>query len=455
MGLREDAPENKANKPAVMGRKLDIKNSSIPLIPKKKQKHHRNYKQILMLSLDAIRERKLRSTLTILMVVAGGALMVALNGMSAGNMAFVVKQFNSLAPNVMFVTSGQHGFHGPSGPPTIIINSQVVKRIKALPYVQDTVPAYRGQLQLNAQGSTQNVPVIAMDTSKIALILPTLQLVPGSAIKPTDPTAMVVGYTVANPPGAAVPFLSIGQTVKATSTYSTGGKAATQSKTFVVSGILESSGNNYVDQAIFINEIIGNQLFHKTGKYDSITVGANSPAYVNTVAKEITDLYGPNNLSVITPTAIIQTTQQLQSGTATFALMIAFIALLVGSVGIITTLYTSVNDRVSEIGTMKAIGAKNTFILALFMSEAFLIGILGATSGVLIGIGGGYVLSGMVPHSASGPGGGGAPAHADPIFVPSDLLRVWSLSLLLSIAAGIMPAWKASRLSPLEALRST
>jgi hypothetical protein len=57
----------------------------------------------------------------------------------------------------------------------------------------------------------------------------------------------------------------------------------------------------------------------------------------------------------------------------------------------------------------------------------------------------------------SGPGGGGdggAPAHADPIFVPSDL-RVWSLSLLLSIAAGIMPAWKASRLSPLEALRRT
>jgi putative ABC transport system permease protein len=456
MGLREEAPENNGNKPAVIEQEVRIKSSSIPLVSKKKQKHHRNFKQILILSLDAIRERKLRSTLTILMVVAGGALMVALNGMSAGNMAFVVKQFNSLAPNVMFVTSGQHGFHGPSGPPTIIINSQVVKRIKALPNVQDTVPAYRGQLQLNAQGSTQNVPVIAMDPSKIPLILPTLQLVPGSAIKPTDPTAMIVGNTVANPPGAEVPFLSVGQTVKATSTYSTGatGKAATESKTFVVSGILESSGNNYVDQAVFINEIIGNQLFHKTGKYDSITVAANSPVYVNTVAKEITDLYGPNNLSVITPNAIIQTTQQLQSGTATFALVIAFIALLVGSVGIITTLYTSVNDRVSEIGTMKAIGAKNTFILALFMSEAFLIGILGATSGVLIGICGGYLLSGLVPHSASGPGGG-APAHVDPIFVPSDLLHVWSLSLLLSIAAGIMPAWKASRLSPLEALRRT
>jgi putative ABC transport system permease protein len=59
-------------------------------------------------------------------------------------------------------------------------------------------------------------------------------------------------------------------------------------------------------------------------------------------------------LGVITPTVILQTRMQFQSGTS-FAL--AFIALLVGAVGIITTLYTSVNDRVSEIGTMKTIGA--------------------------------------------------------------------------------------------------
>jgi putative ABC transport system permease protein len=72
----------------------------------------------------------------------------------------------------------------------------------------------------------------------------------------------------------------------------------------------------------------------------------------------------------------------------------------------------------------------------------------------LMGIGGAYVLSGIAPHSSSGPGGGeAAPAHVDPIFVPSDLLHVWVLSLLLSLGAGVMPAWKAARLSPLEALR--
>ena len=85
---------------------------------------------------------------------------------------------------------------------------------------------------------------------------------------------MVVGNTVANPPGSEVPFLTVGQTVKATYTCSNGvsGKAATESKTFVVSAIMEVSGNNYVDQSFFINQIVGNELFHKAGKFDSITV---------------------------------------------------------------------------------------------------------------------------------------------------------------------------------------
>jgi putative ABC transport system permease protein len=357
----------------------------------------------------------------------------------------------------MFVSSGQHGFHGTTGPPTIIINSQIVNRIKSLPFVQEIVPEYRGTVQLNAQGNIQSASVTAMDPSKLYMIDPNLQLVPGSIIKSTDPTAMVVGNTVAYPPGDPTPFLSVGQTVKATYSYSnpTTGKPVTASKTFVVSAVLEPSGNNGIDQGVFINEIEGNQFLEKAGKYDNLVVAARSPDYVNNVQQEITNVYGSNNLGVITPTAILQTRQQFQSGTAAFTLDIAFIALLVGAVGIITTLYTSVNERVKEIGTMKAIGAKPIFILALFLSEAVLIGLLGATSGTLVGIGLAYVLTGVSPHSSSGGGGGGGttPASVSPIFVPSDLLHVWALSLLLSLGAGIMPAWKASRLSPLEALR--
>ncbi|HEY7078632.1 MAG TPA: ABC transporter permease [Nitrososphaeraceae archaeon] len=111
----------------------------------------KNYGQIFVLSFDALRERKTRSALTILMVVVGGALMVALNGTSAGQSAFMNKQMSMLAPNVLFVSSGQMSFRGPQGPPTIVLNNEVVNRIKSLPFVQEVVPSYQGQLQLNAQ----------------------------------------------------------------------------------------------------------------------------------------------------------------------------------------------------------------------------------------------------------------------------------------------------------------
>jgi putative ABC transport system permease protein len=463
MGLREDVL---GNGPVFGGGQVKLKES--PFHNKKKNK---NYKQILILSVDALRERKLRSALTILMVIAGGALMVALDAMSAGNTAFINNQINSLAPNILFVSSGQHRLSGPAAPPTIIFNSQVVSRIKSLPYVQDVIPEYKGSLQLNAQGNIQSASVTAMNPIKIYEKNPSMELVPGSAIKPGDPTAMLVGNTVAYPPGDPTPFLTVGQYVRGTYTYSSAlsttatssstngyGTPTTATKTFVVSAIMQPTGDSGTDQSVYINEAEGNKLFNKAYKYDAMMVTAKSPDYVNVVAKEIADLYGANNIGVTTPAALLQTRQQTQSGTAAFTLGIAFIALLVGAVGIITTLYTSVNERVKEIGTMKAIGAKNLFILALFMSEALLIGLLGATSGVLMGIGGAYVLSGIAPHSTLGPGGGGggggsAPVHIDPIFIPSDLFHVWVLSLLLSLAAGVMPAWKASRLSPLEALR--
>ena len=81
----------------------------------------KNYKQIIILSFDALRERKAKSALTILMVVVGGALMMALNGMSSGQSAFMNKQMSMLAPNVLFVNLGQMNFRGPQGPPTMYL----------------------------------------------------------------------------------------------------------------------------------------------------------------------------------------------------------------------------------------------------------------------------------------------------------------------------------------------
>jgi putative ABC transport system permease protein len=392
------------------------------------------------------------------MVIVGSALMVALNGMSAGQATFLNKQLNSLAPNVLFVNSGQNGFRaGSSSTPTIDLNSEVVNRLKSLPYVQDVVPSYQGQLELNAQGNILNAQVLSMDPQKIYLIDPSLQLTEGSSIQSNNPSAMVLGDTIANPPGKATPFVTVGQTVKATFSFvdSKTGKTEQQSKSFVVSAIMQPTGNNQIDNRVIINEPTGNSLFHKAGRYDQMVVVALSADYVSTVQQEITGLYG-NNIGVITPKAILQTRQRFQSGNSAFTVAIAFIALLVGAVGIITTLYTSVTERTKEIGTMKAIGAKSRFILTLFLTEALFIGLLGSTFGILSGIGGAYVLTSGFAPNAPGQGGGaqgGGGSHVDPVFVPRDLFNVWILSTFLSLGAGLFPAWKASRLSPLEALR--
>jgi putative ABC transport system permease protein len=103
---------------------------------------------------------------------------------------------------------------------------------------------------------------------------------------------------------------------------------------------------------------------------------------------------------------------------------------------------------------MKAIGAKPWFILSMFLSDAVLIGLMGATVGIGTGIGLGYVLSSMGASEGGHPATTAGGSHIAPIFLPNDLLRVWILSLTIAAASGIFPAWKASRLSPLVALRA-
>src|ERR671939_1080324 len=405
-------------------------------------------KQIFLLSIDAIKERKARSALTILMVIAGSGLMIALNGISAGQNVFVNKQLNTLATNVLFVSSGQRSFgQGPTAA-SITINSAVVERTRSLPFVQEVVPAYQGQVSLESQGNYLNSPVLAFDPLKIYLIDPSLQLTEGSVIKPTDQSSIIVGDSIANPPGKTSAFLFIGETIRATAAYvdPLTGKQQQETKSFTVSGIIQPTGNNQLDRAIIMNQDAGNTLFHKSGKFDQMVVVAQSASYVDTVQQEITTLYG-DNIGIITPKAILQIRERFLNGNNSFILSVAFIALLVGAVGIITTLYTSVNERINEIGTLKAIGASKSLILSLFLMEAVIIGIIGSTLGVTTGIGGAYLMSNF---SSPGPPGGGGFAtqntHVTPVFSGSDLFKVWILSFAISIIAGVYPAWKASLL---------
>jgi putative ABC transport system permease protein len=193
-------------------------------------------------------------------------------------------------------------------------------------------------------------------------------------------------------------LVTLGETIELEYSFidDTTGKQDTITKNFLVTAIMESTGNPTIDNAAVINLDTGDSLFQKSGKYDSLFVVASSNELVDVVESEIKKLYG-NDIGVTTVKAILKTIEQFTGGITSFLLSIAIISLIVGAVGIITTLYTSVIERIREIGTLKAIGAQNSNILTMFVFEALIIGMLGATLGLIGGVGGGYALSQATP----------------------------------------------------------
>src|SRR5215467_13285944 len=139
--------------------------------------------------------------------------------------------------------------------------------------------------------------------------------------------------------------------------------------------------------------------------------------------KEMDRLYGNDSFGIVAPAAIMQAQQHMNSGSSSFTIEVGYIALLAGAIGVVTTLWTSVNERTTEIGTTKAIGAKHWFILSMFLSDAVLIGLMGATVGIGTGIVLGYILSSMGASEGEHPGTAAAASHIDPIFLPNDLLH--------------------------------
>jgi putative ABC transport system permease protein len=443
--------------------------------------------EIFSFALNAIKDRKVRSALTILMVLVGSSLLVAVSAFGAGFSDFFNKQFSNLAPNILFVSSVQQESDGTpvggvSAPPSakITLNSAVEARIRSLPFVDQVVPSYQGDITIQSGSESKSFSLLSIDPTKLLLVAPTLTLTEGSTFPSSaDPTAILVAEDIAFPPGEATPFINLGQSVRLTYSFvePETGEAKEESKSFVVRGVIESTGNPTVDNAVVIGLQAGDTLLQRAGKYDSLFVAAISADYVDLVEEEIRTIYG-NDIGITTVQAILETVEEFTGGINSFLSSIAIVSLVVGAVGIITTLYTSVVERTREIGTLKALGANNLTILGLFLMEAVLIGIIGASLGLAAGIGMGYMLV------SSSPGGGGEGTDENgnatdsvggttgnddiqtsteetqqaetfaPVFLGEDMIRVWVTSVGLSMVAGFYPAWKASRYLPVDALRA-
>ena len=148
-----------------------------------------------------------------------------------------------------------------------------------------------------------------------------------------------------------------------------------------------------------------------------------------------------------------EVSQQISNvlGTLQFTLAaIAAISLLVGGIGVMNTMYTSVLERTREIGIMKAVGAKSRDVLAIFLIESGLMGILGGLMGVALGAGLSVAASRLLGGAlAFGPAGGTTMAVA---ISPELILMALAFSFLLGALSGGLPARQAAKLRPVQAL---
>ncbi len=187
-----------------------------------------------------------------------------------------------------------------------------------------------------------------------------------------------------------------------------------------------------------------------------IYVKADASSNVTQVASEIGSKVP--GVRVETSSNLANAASTLSGTLTTFFTVIGLVALLAGGFGVVNTMMISVSERTREIGTLKALGARQGQIMKIFVSEAFLIGVIGAVAGILIG----GVVSFALPSftgaaSASGFGGAGVGGLFRGALAPSITPELVLLSLALGISVGVLaglyPAWHASKMDPVEALR--
>ena len=143
---------------------------------------------------------------------------------------------------------------------------------------------------------------------------------------------------------------------------------------------------------------------------------------------------------------MMETRTEMMSSMSVFLIAIAAVSLIVGAIGIANTMFTSVLEKTKEIGVMKAIGAKNKDIMTIFLMNAAIIGLIGGVLGILAGI----MLSGALPTLMGGEVG---MFRSGTVVSLSSVLLALGVSLGVGILAGAVPAYQASKLKPVDALR--
>jgi putative ABC transport system permease protein len=393
------------------------------------------------LAVRNLRKRKLRTWLTMIGIFISIATIFMLVSLSLGLQNAVEEQFRALGADLFFVQPST-GFLGPPGSiDAEILSKQDVDAIENVAGVKGVAYYAAGNAKLEFNDLTRYNLVWGVSAgSDVFRNLGNLEVEEGVFIDEGD-SGILIGnsYKTGN---------LFGKPVHA------GNKITINGKDFKVKGILETVGNPDDDRAIYMDLEEFRSLFDIPTRVDWMVVQINPGEDIIEVAERTEDKLRDSRdetektqkFDILTPEELLGSFQDILNIVTAFLAGVAAISLLVGGIGIANTMYTSVLERTSEIGTMKAVGARNKDILYIFLIESGMLGLAGAIVGVLIG----YGVSKGIEYIAVTQLNTTLLQAAAPFYLVAGCLL---FGFLIGAVSGTLPAIRASKTNVVDALR--
>ncbi|MBT4783064.1 ABC transporter permease [Candidatus Woesearchaeota archaeon] len=393
---------------------------------------------------SSLKRRKLRSWLTLVGILIGITAVITLISLGEGIRGAVTSQFDFLNPEVLTIRADGITMAPPGTGVSNPLQEKYLKDIQKIKGVDLAIGRIIENAQIKFNGRSHFSIAISFpkngDKDIIKKIVQ-LEIEKGNMLDSSDIYRIVVGsdYSKSDMFGKAVELRD---------------ELEIEGKKFKVKGILEKKGSFIVDHSVIINEDPLKDLYNHEDTYELIVVKVESESEIAQV-KERLERYlrkerdvdeGEEDFTVSSPEETLKSLDSTLFGIQLFIYLIAAISILVGGIGIANTMYTSVLERTRDIGVMKAIGAKDSQITVLFLLESGLLGLVGGIVGIIFGastsiilakIGNKFLSEGLIQ-----------------INLPLEfILATLIFSFLVGLISGIVPAIKASKLKPIDALR--
>jgi putative ABC transport system permease protein len=402
----------------------------------------------LKMGLNMLVHSKLRSWLTIIGIVIGVGSVIGIISLGDAMQANVQSKLSDLdltkitiSPGYTKASSNMHGPPGMGGGGTSTdaeLTKDDINALRGLDSIQYIEGEISGREEVKYVGQNATLPITGVDP-QIWKYMTTLKTKSGRLLEPADKNVAVIGSDVAS--GIYKQNIGVNQVI------TVNGKAVR------VVGILKEEGMGG-DSRIYmpIDGAVGLITDAKKDVYDSISVKAKSEDLVDGLMKDIEKKLmisrhiireDDRDFSVTASKSLADSVTEMMSSMTLFLGAIAAVSLLVGAVGIANTMFTSVLEKTKEIGTMKAIGAKNRDILMIFLFNSAMVGLVGGILGIILGA---FVSSGLQAMM----GGGMTSGNGLSILL---MVEGLSLAVLIGVISGVVPAYRASKLKPVDALR--